>query len=251
MRRADIVGFGDAGVWAALATARARSPRRPSILADLGLQHRLARREASALRRGPDRRRQGRSDRIRRRRRLDVSVTGRRRPKNVLSGFCYDQGWRVYHSTRAISPTSTTTAGADIVGFGDAGVWTAINNGDGAFQPAAFVLADFGAHAGPVVQSITIDFHTTDDDLNDDTLLHVFVKNRANDSSDSEGARLLRRQPPELQGLRRRLVQQEPVSRLRHQRERWKNLPQQLDQSRQLSSCARSRFRWRSYSCPR
>jgi hypothetical protein len=50
------------------------------------------------------------------------------------------------------------------------------------------VLADFGCHAGPVVQSIAIDFHTTDDDLNDDSLLHIFIKNRSNDSSDSEGA---------------------------------------------------------------
>ena len=63
-----------------------------------------------------------------------------------------------------------------------------MNNGDGTFQPAVFVLADFGAHAGPVVQSITVDFHTNKDNLNDDTLLHVFVKNRSNDSSDSEGS---------------------------------------------------------------
>src|SRR6185437_4475788 len=49
------------------------------------------------------------------------------------------------------------------------------------------VLADFGYHAGPVVQSITIDFHTYDDDLNADSLLHVFVKNRSSDSTDSPG----------------------------------------------------------------
>jgi hypothetical protein len=77
---------------------------------------------------------------------------------------------------------------ADIIGFGDAGVWIALSNGDGSFQPAAFLLADFGYHAGPVVQSITIDIHTTDDNLNDDTLLHVFVKNRSNNTSDSEGS---------------------------------------------------------------
>lgn len=39
----------------------------------------------------------------------------------------------------------------------------------------------------PVVEKITIDFHTQDDDLNDDSLLHIFVKNRSNDSSDSGG----------------------------------------------------------------
>jgi hypothetical protein len=63
-----------------------------------------------------------------------------------------------------------------------------LNNNDGGFHPAAFVLANFGLNAGPVVQSITIDFHTDDDDLNDDSLLHVFVKNRSNNTSDSEGS---------------------------------------------------------------
>jgi hypothetical protein len=33
---------------------------------------------------------------------------------------------------------------ADIVGFGDAGVWTALATGDGGFEPAKFVLAGFG-----------------------------------------------------------------------------------------------------------
>jgi phospholipase C len=33
---------------------------------------------------------------------------------------------------------------ADIIGFGDDGVWTSLGNGNGTFQPAQFVLADFG-----------------------------------------------------------------------------------------------------------
>jgi phospholipase C len=41
--------------------------------------------------------------------------------------------------------------------------------------------------SGQFVSSITIDFHTHDDDLDDNTLLHVFVKNRASDSADSDG----------------------------------------------------------------
>ena len=32
---------------------------------------------------------------------------------------------------------------ADIVGFGDTGVWTALSNGDGTFPPPRVVLADF------------------------------------------------------------------------------------------------------------
>jgi hypothetical protein len=37
---------------------------------------------------------------------------------------------------------------ADIVGFGDAGVWTALSNGDGTFQAPQFVLDNFGQEAG-------------------------------------------------------------------------------------------------------
>ena len=67
-------------------------------------------------------------------------------------------------------------------------MWVALSNGDGTFQAASFVLADFGHHAGPVVQSIAIEFQTYNDDLNDDSVLHIFVKNRSNDSSDFAGA---------------------------------------------------------------
>src|SRR3954470_16664051 len=37
---------------------------------------------------------------------------------------------------------------ADIVGFGNVGVWTALGAGDGTFEPARVVLADFGVEAG-------------------------------------------------------------------------------------------------------
>jgi hypothetical protein len=39
---------------------------------------------------------------------------------------------------------------ADIVGFGDAGVWTALSNGDGTFQEPHFVVANFGYEADGV-----------------------------------------------------------------------------------------------------
>jgi hypothetical protein len=42
--------------------------------------------------------------------------------------------------------------------------------------------------AMPQLEKITIEFHTHDDDLNDDTLLHIFVKNRSNTSSTPEGS---------------------------------------------------------------
>ena len=37
---------------------------------------------------------------------------------------------------------------ADIIGFGDDGVWTAMNKGDGTFNPAQLVLEDFGSNQG-------------------------------------------------------------------------------------------------------
>jgi hypothetical protein len=36
----------------------------------------------------------------------------------------------------------------DIVGFGETVVWTALSNGDGTFQTAQFVIANFGYEAG-------------------------------------------------------------------------------------------------------
>jgi hypothetical protein len=37
---------------------------------------------------------------------------------------------------------------ADIIGFGDAGVYVALNNGDGTFQAPKIAIKDFGAVAG-------------------------------------------------------------------------------------------------------
>ncbi|HEY8868752.1 MAG TPA: hypothetical protein VIM30_05135, partial [Candidatus Limnocylindrales bacterium] len=46
------------------------------------------------------------------------------------------------HPRFAVDLTGNGTA--DLVGFGDAGVWTALGNGDGTFAEAKFVLASFG-----------------------------------------------------------------------------------------------------------
>jgi hypothetical protein len=77
-----------------------------------------------------------------------VAVSGSPGVKLVLDGFCYNQGWRVGEHPRQLVDL-TGDGKADIVGFGDAGVWVALGNGDGSFQSAAFVLADFGLHAAP------------------------------------------------------------------------------------------------------
>lgn len=65
----------------------------------------------------------------------------------VLEGFNYNQGWRVDQHPRFLAPL-TTSGLADIIGFGDAGVWTARSNGDGTFANANFVLQNLGVEGG-------------------------------------------------------------------------------------------------------
>jgi hypothetical protein len=92
----DIVGFGDAGVWTALSNGD-------------GTFHESA--------------------------------------NPVLNNFGYNQGWRVDQHPRFLAPL-TNNGLASIVGFGDAGVWTALSNGDGTFTNANFVLQNLGVEQG-------------------------------------------------------------------------------------------------------
>ncbi|TKB92083.1 MAG: hypothetical protein E8D40_07930, partial [Nitrospira sp.] len=62
-------------------------------------------------------------------------------PKLVLAGFNVNQGWRVEQHPRFVVDL-TGDGKADIVGFGNDGVWTAVSNGDGTFQPAQAVHED-------------------------------------------------------------------------------------------------------------
>ena len=69
-------------------------------------------------------------------------------PKLVLKDFGYNAGgWRVEKNPRFIADLTGNKAG-DIVGFGNDGVYVAINNGDGTFQPAKKVIDDFAYDAG-------------------------------------------------------------------------------------------------------
>lgn len=69
-------------------------------------------------------------------------------PKLVLKDFgYYAGGWRVEKNPRFIADLTGNKAG-DIVGFGNRGVYVAINNRDGTFQPAVKVIDDFGYDAG-------------------------------------------------------------------------------------------------------
>ena len=65
----------------------------------------------------------------------------------ILDNFSYDQGWRVDQHPRFLAPLTNNRL-ADIIGFGDAGVWTALSSGDGKFTTASFVRQDLGVEQG-------------------------------------------------------------------------------------------------------
>ena len=69
-------------------------------------------------------------------------------PQLVVTNFGYVAGgWRVENHPRFLADL-TGDGRADIVGFGDDGVWVALNNGNGTFQEPQFVVANFGYNAG-------------------------------------------------------------------------------------------------------
>src|SRR5262249_47633086 len=94
--RADIVGFGDAGVWVSLNNGNGTF---------------------QAL-------------------------------QMVVGNFAYNAGgWRVEKHPRFLADL-TGDKRADIVGFGDAGVWVSRNNGNGTFQGPQMVVGNFAYNAG-------------------------------------------------------------------------------------------------------
>jgi hypothetical protein len=68
-------------------------------------------------------------------------------PELVLENFGVHQGWKVDEHPR-FAVDLTGNGCADIVGFGDAGVWTALNEGEGRFGNANFVLENMGVEQG-------------------------------------------------------------------------------------------------------
>ncbi|KAF7377337.1 hypothetical protein MSAN_00154700 [Mycena sanguinolenta] len=69
-------------------------------------------------------------------------------PQMVLADFSYLNGsWRVEKHIRFMADIRNIGR-ADIVGFGDGGVFISCNNGSGRFSPPALAVADFGYNAG-------------------------------------------------------------------------------------------------------
>src|SRR5215207_5000680 len=148
--RADIVGFGDAGVWTALSNGDGSFQPHQFVLAEFGFD------QGWQLEKHPrllaDITGEGRADIVGF---GDAGVWTARSSGDgsfqanqfVIADLGFDQGWRLEKHPRVLADR-TGDGRADIVGFGDAGVWTALSNGDGSFQPHQFVLAEFGFDQG-------------------------------------------------------------------------------------------------------
>ncbi|NKE61919.1 PASTA domain-containing protein [Lentzea sp. PSKA42] len=67
--------------------------------------------------------------------------------KYALAAFGHDQGWRTERHIRTLTDV-TRDGKADIVGFGEDGVWTSIALGDGNFTQPRRVLTAYGYNSG-------------------------------------------------------------------------------------------------------
>lgn len=150
--RQDIVGFGDAGVYVALSNGDGTFAYTPvPVLSAFGYD--AGWRADRHLRIMADLRGKGTADIIGF---FDDGVWVAlgwgdgtfQDPKFVIADLGYNSGWRVDKHPRLIADV-TGDGKADLVGFGDAGVYVAVSQGGGNFgySPAP-MLEDFGYEAG-------------------------------------------------------------------------------------------------------
>jgi hypothetical protein len=150
--RADIVGFGYAGVWVSHALADGTFEKTPQRLVD-DFGYNQGWRVDRHPRFLADTTGDGRADIVGFN---DEGVwvshaladgTFERTPQLLVKNFGYNQGWRVDRHPRFLADT-TGDGRADIVGCGDAGVWVSRALADGTFDAPGLVVKNFGYDAG-------------------------------------------------------------------------------------------------------
>ncbi len=148
--RADIVGFGDDGVWVCLGNGDGTFQGARFVLADLGFNNGW--RVESHPRFLADLTGDGRPDIVGfKDAGIWISLNsggGNFQPARFVStDLGFNTGWRVAKNPRFVSDL-TGDGKADVIGFGDDGIWVCLGNGDGSFQPARMVSADFSYNTG-------------------------------------------------------------------------------------------------------
>jgi VCBS repeat protein len=147
---ADIVGFGQAGVWTSLARGDGHFISPVFGVANYGADQGWT--PAKHVRALAD---------IDGDRKADIVGFGKERvwtSRSIGDGrftvtapavpnFATDQGWTPEKHVRLLADINGD-GNADIVGFGAAGVWTALSNGNGRFAPAQLVIANYGSDQG-------------------------------------------------------------------------------------------------------
>jgi hypothetical protein len=151
-RRADIVGFGNAGVWVSRAQADGSFGAPQMVVANFGYNAGGWRVERHP-RFMADTTGDGRADIVGfgndgvwvSRAQANGTFSA---PQRVVANFGYNAGgWRVERHPRFMADT-TGDGRADIVGFGNDGVWVSRAQPDGSFAAPQMVVANFGYNAG-------------------------------------------------------------------------------------------------------
>lgn len=147
---ADIVGFGDGGVWTALGKGDGTFAPPRLVLAAFGARQGWS--SSNHVRLLADLDGDGVDDIVAFEPAGNVwTALGKgdgtfAPPRLVLTAL----GHQRWDSAKHVRMTANLrTAGrADLVAFGDAGVWTALGRGDGSFEPPRLVVEDLGARQG-------------------------------------------------------------------------------------------------------